>query len=99
MKVIRPPAPLTEVPQGGYFEAVKRRSRVDVKIEYLLINAPEIPKNVYINGVNVNINPENVCSNTQSKVNKSKVNKKESNTAQSRNVTPSPTLEKVNPRQ
>ena len=49
--------------QRRYFEAVKRRSRVDVKNEYLLVGAPEIPENVYINGVNVNINPENVCSN------------------------------------
>ena len=81
--------------QRRYFEAVKRRSRVDVKKEYLLIGAPEIPENVYINGVNVNINSENVCSNTQSKVNKSKVNKKESNNAQTREATPSPTLEEV----
>ena len=81
--------------QRRYFEAVKRRSRVDVKKEYLLIGAPEIPENVYINGVNVNINSENVCSNTQSKVNKSKVNEKESNNAQTREVNPSPTLEEV----
>lgn len=79
--------------QKRYFEVVKRRSRVDVKKEYLLISAPEIPENVYINGVNVNINPENVYHNSQRKEKKSKVNKRESNTAQTRDH--SPTLEEV----
>lgn len=65
--------------QRRYLEITKKRSRVDVKKEYLLLSVPEIPVNVYINGVNVTINPEKVDDNTQSKVNKSKVNKSKGN--------------------
>lgn len=66
--------------QKRYFEAVKRRSRVDAEKAYLLLSAPEIPENVYINGVNVSRNPENVCNNPQSKVKQIKGKERESNT-------------------
>lgn len=61
--------------QKRYMEAVKRRSVVEMKKQYLLLDVSELPINVNINGINVNINDENVYSNPQSKVNKSKVNK------------------------
>lgn len=61
--------------QRRYFEAIKRRSRVDVKKQYLLLSDPEIPVNVYINGVNVDTNSKNVDNNPQSKVKESKLNK------------------------
>lgn len=61
--------------QERYFEAVNRRAHVEVEGAYLLICVADLPENVNINGVNVYINPENVCRNTQSKVNKTKLNK------------------------
>lgn len=80
--------------QKRYFEAVKRRSRVDAEKAYLLLSAPEIPENVYINGVNVSGNPENVCNNSQSKVKKSKGKERESNT-RARARSHSPALDEV----
>lgn len=50
--------------QRRYFEVAKRRIRVDAKKEYLLLSIPELPENVYINGKNVNINPENARNNS-----------------------------------
>lgn len=61
--------------QERYFEAVNRRVNVDVKNEYLLVCAADLPENVNINKINVNKNPENVNRNSQSKVNKTKLYK------------------------
>lgn len=61
--------------QEKYFEAVKRRDRVEVENDYLLLKVDQIPKNVYIISKNVNKNEKNVYENQQSKVKKSKVNK------------------------
>lgn len=61
--------------QKRYFEATKRRNQQNVKIEYLLINAPKNAVNVSNNSINVNNNSKNVDDNSQSKVKESKVNK------------------------
>lgn len=50
--------------QQRYFEVAKRRIRVDVKKDYLLLGIPELPENVYINGINVNNNPKNEHDNS-----------------------------------
>jgi len=65
--------------QKRYFEAVKRRSEIEVEKAYLLLNASQIPNNVNINQKNVYRNEENVCRNQQSKVEESKVNKRKGN--------------------
>lgn len=49
--------------QRRYFEVAERRKRVDVNSDYLLLSIPELPENVYINGINVNINRKNVDNN------------------------------------
>lgn len=51
--------------QKRYFEAVNRRKCFNVKTEYLLINVAKKHDNVDNNSVNVVINPENVCNNSQ----------------------------------
>lgn len=61
--------------QKRYFEAVKRRTEIEVEKDYLLLSASKIPKNVNINQKNVCRNEENVCRNQQRKVKESKVNK------------------------
>ena len=61
--------------QKKYFEAVKRRKKVEVKREYLLINCAHFNNIVYISGENVNISKENADIFKQSKVKYSKVNK------------------------
>ena len=58
-----------------YFEAVKRRTDVEVQKAYLLLSAPEIPKNVNIVSGNAYRNAENAYRDGQSKVKESKVNK------------------------
>ena len=50
--------------QRRYFEVAKRRIKVDAEKEYLLLSAPDLPENVYINGKNVNRNPKNVDRNS-----------------------------------
>lgn len=65
--------------QKRYFEAVKRRSEIEVEKPYLLLNASQIPNNVNINQKNVCRNEENVYRNLQSKVEESKVNKRKVN--------------------
>ncbi len=65
--------------QKRFFEATKRRSRVDVKENYLLIDISELSENVYINGVNVNKNSKKDNDNTQSKVKETKLNQSISN--------------------
>ena len=58
--------------QKRYFEAVARRKVVNVEAAYLLVEATQVPQNVHINRVNVDINHENVCNNPQTKENKTK---------------------------
>lgn len=70
--------------QKRYLEAVNRRKKVDIENQYLLIDVSELPENVYINGINVNINSKNDSNNTQTKekeikVNESKVNQTKEN--------------------
>jgi hypothetical protein len=55
--------------QKTYFEACKRRDKVEVVQDFILVDT-----SVYKNLVNVNINEVNVNINSQSKVKKSKVN-------------------------
>ena len=57
--------------QRRYFEAAKRRKRIDVNPDFLLIDVSDF-KNVYISGKNVCINNENVNIQGQSKVKYSK---------------------------
>lgn len=71
--------------QLRFIKGSERRKRIDMKQEYLLLGVPEIPINVYINGVNVCNNPENVYTNTQSKVKESK--EKDSKVEESKDVT------------
>lgn len=59
--------------QERYLVAAKRRISVDMKAEYLLINAVQNYKNVNILSDNVYISSENVNSFEQSKVKESKV--------------------------
>ncbi len=61
--------------QKRYLEATDRRVRVEIESRYLLLSSREIKENVDINGISVDINAENACRSTQSKVNKTKVNK------------------------
>ena len=61
--------------QKRYFEAAGRRKQIEIKREYLLINCALQEQNVNNNSVNVDINPVNVCNNSQIKGNKIKVNK------------------------
>lgn len=63
--------------QKRYFEAVKRRLRVNAEKAYLLLSGPELPENVCVNGVNACKNPENAGGGTQSKEKESKEDKKE----------------------
>lgn len=49
--------------QKRYFEVARRRTRIDVEKDYLLLSVSELPDNVYINGINVNKNPENADKN------------------------------------
>lgn len=65
--------------QKRYFEAVKRRTEIEVEKAYLLLSASQIPNNVNINQKNVCRNKENVYKNQQSKVEESKVNKRKEN--------------------
>ena len=58
--------------QKRYFEAVARRKVVNVEAAYLLVEVTQVPQSVHINRVNVDINPENVCNNPQTKENKTK---------------------------
>ena len=53
--------------QETYFEAVARRDCVAVENKYLLISHTLLPKNVVINGVNVDRNQINVNDNPQKK--------------------------------
>jgi hypothetical protein len=58
--------------QRRYLEAAKRRQKVELNAEYLLLT--ENCLNAYNNVLIVNINPDNVDISTQSKVKESKVN-------------------------
>ena len=68
--------------QRRYIEAGKRRSKIEIKEEYLLLKGDELPKNVYIISKNVYENEKNVYAMytendkvKESKVKKSKVKK------------------------
>lgn len=63
--------------QLRYFEASKRRQKVTVRREYLLVDVSKFP-NVYISGENVYIEPKNAHISKQSKVKESKVKKNNS---------------------
>ena len=62
--------------QKRYFEAVNRRTQINVIDEYLLVSDTQIWENVNKNQVIAYKNPENVCNNPQSKGKKSKLNKR-----------------------
>lgn len=76
--------------QERYFEVAKRRLKVNVKNEYLLINAPTNAENVNINSENVNINPENVYRSTQRKEKERKGNKSKVNYTVKENIKEKP---------
>lgn len=61
--------------QKRYFEAVSRRTQINIIDEYLLVSDTQIGENVNKTQVIAYKNPENVCNNPQSKGKKSKVNK------------------------
>lgn len=61
--------------QKRYFEAVTKRKSVNLKKEYLLINAPENMVNSVNNAVNDGKNAVNDGNNPQIKLNKTKLNK------------------------
>lgn len=58
--------------QKRYMNATSRREKVEVKKEYLLLSDVKNNQNVVINSINVDRNQENVCRNTQSRVEKSR---------------------------
>ena len=58
--------------QKRYLEATERRKCVQVIEEYLLLDISNLPPNVCIKSINVNINSENACSNSQSKLKETK---------------------------
>lgn len=60
--------------QARYFEAVSRRTQVNVKSEYLLICDTDLADNVNKNRVSVNINPQNADRNSQIKEKEIKLN-------------------------
>lgn len=68
--------------QKRYLEATSRRIQVDVKKDYLLVNAIQISQNVNILGGNVDINRKNVDRNPQSKESKVKKRKEEEERAE-----------------
>ncbi len=69
--------------QTRYLEASKRRTSLNLKNDYLLIDIPSNKVNVDNNSINVDINSKKDSNNTQSKVNKSKSNKSKSNKSKS----------------
>lgn len=58
--------------QKRYFEATERRKCVQVFEEYLLLNISDLPSNVCIKSINVDINSENAYGNSQSKLKETK---------------------------
>lgn len=58
--------------QKWYFESISRRERIEVKNEYLLIPVGNLPKNVSINTISVNINAQNDDRNQHTTVQDSK---------------------------
>ena len=54
--------------QKRYFEATERRKCVQVVEEYLLLDISNLPSNVCIKSINVDINSENAYRNSQRKV-------------------------------
>ncbi len=62
--------------QKQYLESTKRRKTKKIKKEYLLVKVTQKQKNAYKNGINVNINSDNVDGKAikESKVNQTKLN-------------------------
>ena len=60
--------------QKRYLNAVSRREKVELIKEYLLISVGKNQDNVCIKSINVDRNPVNVCSNSQSREEKSNKN-------------------------
>lgn len=58
--------------QETYFDGAKRRKQIKVEDRYLLVQVEEFCPNVNIIRLNVDINPENVDRNQQSRVEKSR---------------------------
>lgn len=58
--------------QKRYLEAVSRRQKVEIEKSYLLVDADNLSKNVYISSKNVYRNDKNVDISQQSKVKESK---------------------------
>lgn len=83
--------------QKRYFEAVSRRKQINVNKSYLLINIAQFLKSDVINWINVDINPENECDNSQSKVEESKVKKSSCNTKNSSDISDSNGDNKLSP--
>lgn len=83
--------------QETYFEAVARRDCVAVENKYLLISHTLLPKNVVINGVNVDRNPINVNDNPQKKRKEKKRNEMKLNEMKREENTnlPSPSIDDV----
>ena len=65
--------------QRRYFEAVKRRKRVEVDERFLLVSVAHTEVNADNNEVNDDINSVNACDNAQSKSTKVEVRKYENN--------------------
>ena len=61
--------------QKRYFEAVKRRKRIEADSRFLLVKVAQMEVNADNNPVNADNNSVNADDNPQSKVNESKVNK------------------------
>lgn len=59
--------------QKRYIDACVRRKQIFMEKRYLLLSVPDLPDNVVINAVNVDINDKNDNINPQSKVKESKV--------------------------
>lgn len=81
--------------QRRYFEAVKRRSCLNLKNEYLLITVPNNEVFVNNNSVNADNNSQIAGSNPQSRVKESKVKKSKVKESVSKADFAAPTLEEV----
>lgn len=80
--------------QKRYFEAVNRRTQINVISEYLLVSDTILSENVNKNRVNVCNNSINVYKNSQRKVKESKLNKNKESIGTASRFTP-PTIEEV----
>lgn len=65
--------------QEKYLEIVKRRKKIEIKKQYLLLNCANLPENAYIFDENVCINSKNADISETSKVKESKVKESKDN--------------------